>query len=101
MWWLNKNSKKSNQRPVSTTLSLISHAPQSQQHIPIWFIFESGSRIDLNSHVIIEDPRGLYQFLQFRGQHMLTKQLKNNLKITPRVQQPIFFYEKDYRKWRR
>jgi len=30
------------------------------QNIPIWFEFNSGQRINLNSNVIIEDTTGLY-----------------------------------------
>lgn len=77
MWGINKLSIRNWQinNPLSSpnTLTTVS----LQQHIPIWFEFEPGNRIDLNSHVIIEDPRGLYQFLQYRGQHMIAKQKRS------------------------
>jgi|SRR5699024_5093136 len=72
------------------------------QDIPIWFEFDSGRRIDLNSNVIIEDITGLYQFLRCRGQLIIARQINVNSKfiLVPRLVSPVIFYEKDYRNWK-
>ena len=64
------------------------------QSIPIWFEFDSGRCIDLNSNVIIEDTTGLYQFLRYRGQRIIARQLNMNSKfiLVPRLDAPIIFY---------
>lgn len=71
------------------------------QDIPIWFEFDSGQRINLNSSVIFEDTTGLYQFLRCRGQRLIAKQIRVNSKFVavPRFYAPIIFYEKNYRNW--
>ena len=71
------------------------------QDIPIWFEFDSGQLINLNSSVIFEDTTGLYQFLRCRGQRLIAKQIRVNSKFVavPRFYAPIIFYEKNYRNW--
>ena len=68
-------------------------------YIPIWFEFEGGTRVDLNSPMIIEDPRGLYHFLRCNGQQLIAQQRRFKTQMHPKLS-PIIFYERDYRKWR-
>ena len=86
------------QTALSTDIAMTQLLPQD---IPIWFEFDSGRRIDLNSNVIIEDITGLYQFLRCRGQLIIARQISVNSKfiLVPRLVSPVIFYEKDYRNW--
>ena len=74
---------------------------QLPQKIPIWFEFYSGQRINLSSNVILEDTTGLYQFLRYRGQRLIARQIRVNSKFVsvPRLYAPIIFYEKNYCNW--
>ena len=105
MWFFNKSPQDNKQQLLSPFLPCISHLPPSldrlHQYEPIWFEFESSNRVDLNSHMIIEDPTGLFQFLRFRGREIIARNIKINCKRTSRYQQVIVFYEKDYHWWRR
>lgn len=79
--------------------SCFSHAPHlPQQYTAIWFEF--GRRIDLNSHVIMEDPTGLYQFLHVKGQKRIAKQLQISCELPLHNLQTIVFYGKDCCRWR-
>lgn len=99
--WFFKKSKNNNQQLMSSSRSCFSHAPHlPQQYTAIWFEFEFGRRIDLNSHVIMEDPTGLYQFLRVKGQKRIAKQLQISRELSLHNLQTIVFYEKDYRRWR-
>lgn len=82
-------------------LSNLSITRQLPQNIPIWFEFDSGKRINLNSNVIIEDTTGLYQFLRRRGQRTIAKQINvsSRFVLVPRIHPPIVFYERNYRNW--
>lgn len=103
MWLLKRISKNYKQQELlsqSRSHQLPQLSYYSKQYHPIWFEFESGSRIDINSNTVIEDPLGLYQFLRFRGQRIIVKQAKNKSKVSLRYQQPIVFYEKDYSRWK-
>lgn len=104
MWFLKRISKNYKQQKLSLSLPHSPELPQllcySKQYYSIWFEFESGRRIDLSSNIVIEDPLGLYEFLRFRGQGMIDKQLQNKPKALSQYHQSIIFYEKDYRNWR-
>ena len=104
MWFLKRISKNYKQQKLSLSLPRIPELHRSpyysKQHYPIWFEFESGRRIDLNSNIVIEDSSGLYQFLLLRGQRMIAKQVQNESRVLSQYQQSIVFYEKDYRRWR-
>jgi|25_taG_2_1085351.scaffolds.fasta_scaffold22865_1 hypothetical protein len=82
-------------------LSDLSITRQLPQNIPIWFEFNSGQRINLNSNVIIEDTTGLYQFLRHCGQRTIAKQINvsSRFVLVPRIHAPIVFYERDYHDW--
>ena len=99
--WFFKKSKNNNQQLMSSSRSCFSHAHQlPQQYTAIWFEFESGRRIDLTSHVVMEDPTGLYQFLRVKGQKRIAKQLQISRELSLHNVQTIVFYEKDYGRWR-
>lgn len=97
--WFNKKSKSSPiQLPNPVLQDFLTH--NGYGHTPIWFEFECGNRIDLNSNIIIEDPRGLYHFLRSSGQQLIAQQSKHGNLTSQRLSIPIIFYEKDYRKFR-
>ena len=73
-------------------LSDLSITRQLPQNIPIWFEFNSGQRINLNSNLIIEDTTGLYQFLRHCGQRTIAKQINvsSRFVLVPRIHAHVF-----------